>query len=361
MPHLPDSGANRPGLTRRQIGGLCLGLPALTARPAQAARGITIAGIDGWFQTAFDSIVLAAFRKAHPEIPVFYYPVGNPFQTLALLRSQRQYPTADVVLLEAGVATAATAENLLEPLQPATMPVIDDLSDRAKLPNVAGPAVFFDSLAMCYNTADIKQPPKFWRNLWDPTYGRRIALPTPPDAIALAMTAVAGKLFGGGEPLRSLELGLVALAQLAPQVVLWDPVPDVYTAVALGDASIGPGWNARAQNQMSLTPGRFAATIPEGGSPVMVMTVNLVKNAQQATPARTLISWLLGPEAQRLLAEGMFYAPVNPKADLSAATLVRVGATPGMVAKRMDMDWVVVDAIRDQITREWRRRNLKGH
>jgi len=265
-----------------------------------------------------------------------------------------------VVLLEAGVATAATTENLLEPLQPETMPVIADLSDRARLPNVAGPALFFDSLAMGYNTADIKQPPKSWRNLWDPSYARRIALQTPPDSIALAMTAVAGRLFGGGEPLRSLELGLVALTQLAPQVVLWDPVPDVYTAIALGDASIGPGWNARAQNQMSLTPGRFAAVIPEGGSPVMVTTVNLVKNAQQAAPARTLISWLLGPEAQRLLAEGMFYAPVNPKADLSAATLVRVGATPGMVAKRMDMDWVVVDAIRDQITREWRKRNLKG-
>ena len=174
------------------------------------------------------------------------------------------------------------------------------------------------------------------------------------------MTAVAGRLFGGGELLRSLEVGLVALAQLAPRVVLWDPVPDIYTAIAVGDAAIGPGWNARAQNQAALTPGRFAAAIPEEGSPVMVTSINLVKNAPQPAAARALISWLLGPEAQRLLAEAMFYAPVNAKADISTASLARVGATPAMVAKRMDMDWVVVDAIRDQITREWRRRNLAG-
>lgn len=335
-------------------------MPFAATRTANAARGVTIAATGGWFQTDFDAIVLAAFRKTHPDIPVFFYPVGNSFQTLALLRSQRQYPSVDVVLLESGVATRATADGLLDALQPDTMPVLSDLVRQAIIPNVAGPALFFDSLATAYSPAQIGRPPKSWRNLWDPAFGQRIALQTPPDPVALAMTAVAGRLFGGGELLRSLEVGLVALAQLAPRVVLWDPVPDIYTAIAVGDAGIGPGWNARAQNQAALTPGRFAAAIPEEGSPVMVTSINLVKNAPQPAAARALISWLLGPEAQRLLAEAMFYAPVNAKADISTASLARVGATPAMVAKRMDMDWVVVDAIRDQITREWRRRNLAG-
>ena len=115
-------------------------------------------------------------------------------------------------------------------------------------------------------------------------YGRRIALQTPPDPAALALTAVAGGLFGGGSPSQTLEAGLTALTQLAPRVVLWDPVPDIYTAIAAGDADIGPGWNARAQSQAVLTPGRFAATIPDDGSPVLATTINLVKGSPQQTP-----------------------------------------------------------------------------
>jgi putative spermidine/putrescine transport system substrate-binding protein len=350
----------RPVLARRRLGALGLALPIVIARPAGAARSVTIAAVGGWFQTDFDGIVLAAFRKSHPDIGVFFYPVGNSFQTLALLRGQRQYPSTDVVLLEAGVATRATADGLLETLKPDAMPVLNDLIPQALIPNVAGPALMLDSLAMGYSPAQVTRPPQSWRNLWDTAYGSRIALQTPPDPVALAMTAVAGALFGGGELLRSLEVGLTALAQLAPRVVLWDPVPDIYTAIAVGDAGIGPGWNARAQNQAALTPGRFAASIPEEGSPVMATSINLVKGAPQTAAARTLIAWLLGPEAQRLLAEAMFYAPVNPKAGISDASLARVGATPAMVARRMEMDWVVVDAIRDQITREWRKRNLAG-
>jgi putative spermidine/putrescine transport system substrate-binding protein len=178
--------------------------------------------------------------------------------------------------------------------------------------------------------------------------------------LGLAMTVVAAKLFGGSDQHLSLDIGLTALSQLAPRVVLWDPLPDIYTAIALGDAGIGPGWNARAQIQAALTPGRFAANLPDEGSPFQVTTINLVKGSPQTEAARILIAWLLGPEAQRLLTETMFYAPVNARADIPAAALARAGATPAMADRRMEMDWVAVTKIRDQITAAWRARKLVG-
>ncbi len=153
---------------------------------------------------------------------------------------------------------------------------------------------------------------------------------------------------------------MTALAQLGPRVVDWDPVPDIYIAISVGDAAIGPCWNAHGQNQALLTPGRFAANIPADASPVRATTIHLVKGAPEPDAARTLIAWLLSPEAQRLLTETMFFAPVNAKADIAAASLARAGASPAMVAKRMDLDWVAVDAIRDQVAAEWRKRNLAG-
>jgi len=198
-----------------------------------------------------------------------------------------------------------------------------------------------------------------WRNLWDPAYGQRIALQTPPDPLGLAMTAVAAALFGDNDPATALRIAMNAITQLAPRVAVYDPIPDVYTAIATGDADIAPCWNARAQKQAVLTPDRFAAAIPAEGSPFLTMTINLVKGSPRSDAARVLIAWLLGPEAQRLLAETMFYAPVNTKVELSPAALARVGGGP--TARRIPMDWVGATAMRDDITAAWRKNDLANH
>jgi putative spermidine/putrescine transport system substrate-binding protein len=351
-----------PGLTRRRLGACAvLALPAIITRPAKAARSLTFAGYGGWFQTAFDSLILEPFRKTHRDIGVFYYPAGNSFQTLTLLRGQRAFPSTDVVLLDSGVAAQATTDGLLEPLTPASLPVMKDLIPQAILPTSAGPALALNSLALGFNPGLITRPPHTWRDLWDPSYGRRIVLQTPPDPLGLAMTAVAAAMFGGGNAQTALDIAMNALSQLAPRVALWDPVPDVYTAITTGDAGMGPCWNARAQSQASQTPGRFTSNIPDEGSPYLTMTVNLVKGSPQSESARTLIAWLLSPEAQRLLTETMSYVPVNTKADIPAAALARAGATPSVAAKRIEMDWVSITAMRDQVTAAWRSRDLANH
>ena len=349
------------GIVRRQlIAAAALALPAIVSAPTRAAaRGVTFAGYGGWFQSVFDPMILGAFRKAHPDIPVFYYPVGNSYQALSVLRAQRGFPTTGVALLETGIAARAMAEGLVEPLDAGSMPVLNDLVAGAISPNLGGPALMLDNLALGYNPTLIAPPPRSWRALWNPVYGRRVVLQTPPDPLGLAITAVAAGLYGAGDPKTSMDIALTALTQLVPRVGAWDPIPDVYTAIADGDAGFGPCWNARAQAQAALTPHRFAAVIPDEGGPYLTTTVNLVKGAPQAEASRTLIAWLLGPEAQRLLVQTMFYEPVNTKADIPAAALSRVGATQAMIARRMEMDWIGITAARDQVTALWRSHGLE--
>jgi putative spermidine/putrescine transport system substrate-binding protein len=347
--------------TRRQLcGAALLAMPAILARPARAAsRPITFAGYGGWFQDTFDKQVLDVFRKSHPDVAVFYYPVGNSFQGLTLLREQRAFPATDVMLLETGVAARAHQEGLLDPLDAGAMPVLKDLAPKAILPGLAGPVLTLDSLALGYAPpADDRQAPRAWRNLWDPFYAERITLQTPPDPAGLAMTAIAASLFGASDPKTALDVAVSALSQLAPRVTVWDPFPDIPSAIAGGDAGVGPCWNARAQQ---LASGRLAVAIPRDGTPCLATSINLVKGARQPEAARTLIAWLLGPEAQRLLVETMFYGPVNTRLDLPATSLARAGSTPEMVARRIDMDWIAITLVRSQVTDAWRRANLGKH
>ncbi len=344
---------------RRLIAAAALALPAIvSARARAAARSVTLAGNGGWFQSVFDSVILEAFRKAHPDIAVFYYPVGNSYQALSVLRAQRGAPATAVALLASGIAARATAEGLLKPLDAASMPVLNDLAAGAVSPNIAGPALMLDNLALGYNPTLIAPPPRSWRALWNPVYGRRVALQTPPDPLGLAITAVAAGLYGAGDPKTSMDIALTALGQLVPRVGVWDPIPDVYTAIADGDAGLGPCWNARARAQAALTPQRFAVVIPDDGGPYLTTTVNLIDKAPREDAARILIAWLLGPDAQRLLVEAMFYQPVNIKADIPAAALARAGATRAMIARRMEMDWIGITAARDRVTALWRSHGL---
>ena len=233
------------GVTRRRLGGL-IASPAIIGRPAVAAASVTFAGYGDWFQVAFESVVLRAFRKVHPEIAVFYYPVGNSFQSLGLLRAQRRRPTTVIVLLETAVAAQANAEGLVEPLTAGMVPVMADLIPQAMQPGLGGPALMLDSLALGYNPATTGRVPQLWRHLWDPAYGRRVALEVPPDPAGLAMTAVGAALFGRGDPATALDIALNALSALAPRVSVWDPNPDTSAAITMkGMKSMQPMWNGR--------------------------------------------------------------------------------------------------------------------
>lgn len=345
---------------RRRFTASLLAAPAVLSRSAWAeTQPVAVAGFAGRFQAGFDTHVLGAFRKSHPGIKVNFFSLGNSIQIWRLLHGQTPALKVDVALLETGIAIAATADGVLEKLDPATMPVLNDLISWAHIPKAAGVGLMLDTLGLLYNTNQLAVPPKTWRDFWDPGIARRIAMVTPPDSLALALTAMAGRLYGPNlDFMRGLEVGLVALSRLQPRIVMWDPYPDIYTALAYSDAAIGPVWNASARYQMAQTPGHLAAVLPDEGSLCRSITVNLAKNAPSSVNARLLIDWLLGPEAQKLLVEKMYYAPVNPKADIAPGALMKAGADPATVARRFDVDWYALDAVRDQMPAAWRRHNL---
>ncbi len=348
-----------PHPTRRQTAGLLLGGlgTALLPRRARAANTITLIGYGEWFQPAFEQAVIVPFKKAHPDFDVFFYPVTNALQTLGLLRGQRIAASIDVALMDIAIARQATLEKLLDPVTPAALPVLTELTPAALPANVDAPVMAWDTLAIGYSRDLVNTPPTSWHGLWDGAY-TQIALPTPPDLAALAFTQAASTAFGGHGDLPSLNVGLNALTTLAPRVSQWNPRPDIATAVAFGDAAIGPVWNGMGQAQARKMPTRFGVVLPGDGSPALPINVALVKNAPRADGGRALVSWILGREAQTAITEIMALAPANASADPSQVALAGAGATPEMVARRMATDWTIMMAIRDQLAAEWRRRHL---
>jgi putative spermidine/putrescine transport system substrate-binding protein len=340
--------------TRRLLLTASISLATPAIRPSWSApRSLTFAAYGGMFQELYEPFVVEPFSQSHPDSGVFYYPVATSGQALAALRRQREQPELDVVLLDLASARIATEEGLLEPLTPASLPVLADLAPAATFPGIAGRALYTEPLVLLFDAARMRAP-RFWKIMWSGLDERAIAIPAPPESAGIAFTIVAGRLFGGGNERRTAAGGLMAIFELSRGVLTWDPSPDVYHAVGEGNAKLGVGWNMQAQVFSDRMGGRLGVAFPEEGTISRVTTVNLVKGAPRPEAARQFISHVLGAEAQKTMVERMYLGPVNTKARYLEGALQRTANTPDRAARAMPVDWVAVNAIRDEIIRNWR-------
>ena len=341
--------------TRRRVIAGALATP-LVGRAHAAGGNITFGAYSGIFEENYRAAVVEPFMRAHPDITLTYYALGNSAQTLGLLRTQKAAPQMDVVMFDVSVAKAASDEGLLAPID--DLKVLADLSPRAFTKGVTGAANTFDNFVLLYAPQKVQPAPTSWKVLWDEKYADQIAIPAAPDIVGISMTLMANKVFGGTDYRTTVEPGLAALEKLAPSVLSWNPMPDPYSFIINATAALGVGWNARGQLYAGQSEGRLAVAIPDEGSLFQINTLALVKGAKNPDAARIWIEYALGAEAQKTFTERMFYAPVNIKAAISPAAMARTAATPERLSRMLDIDWLEVAKIRDGITEQWRRRIL---
>ena len=294
-----------PVMRRRLIGAaLALSAPHIVRA---ARRNLTIAAPAGNFQSAYDAAVIDPFRRQNPGIEVTYYPAAAPEQILSLLRSRRLIPPIDVALLELTVARTATTDGLLVPLTAASLPGVG-LPASAFTEDVAGPAALLDCLAIAYSPLREAPPPTSWRVLWNRNLAGQLVLNPAPDWSGVAFTLVANVLFGGDDYRRSLRPGINSISVIAPGVATWYPIPDLYSVIINGSASIGVAWNAEGQMRVRNSGGKLAMAIPDEGSIFQVTTINLTASAKDTDAAHAFIAYALSTEAQQAAAEHLFYS-----------------------------------------------------
>ena len=343
-----------PPLPRRALLGTALATPFI-GRAHAAGDTLTLAAYSGIFQDNYIAAVVEPFQKA-TGIKVEYYPAGSSAQTLGLLRAQKAAPQLDVVLFDVSVAKGASDDGLLEDIS--DLAVMKELLPMAFTKGVAGAAGTFDNYVMLYAPDKVSPAPTSWKDFWNPKYKDRIAVTAPPDIVGISFTLMANKAWGGGDYRKSVETGLAKIAEMAPNVLSWNPTPDPDTFITQGQAKVAVGWNARGQIYSAASGGKLAVAIPSEGSLFQINNMCLVKGAKNTGPAKTFINYALGTEAQKAFTERMFYAPVNAKAKISPEAMARTASTPERLANMLDIDWLEIARIRDGMSEQWRRRIL---
>jgi len=350
-------------VTRRHIIASALATTLLTGVAGSASAAglsgqITLMSYSGIFQDEYVKTVVKPFEAAHPGVTVKYYTTGNSAQMLGTVRAQKGSPQVDVVIFDASTSLIGDKEGLLAPLPVAEHPVIADLAKQAIVKKGYGPAVTFDNLVLVYNKKKFQKTPTSVAALWDPKLKGRLGISAMPNIQGAALLAMVSK-WQGQDYTKSVSKAVGKLAELAPSVQTFDPKPDGYTMVLNGDLDMATGWNARAQYFEKKNPDTLGVLLPKEGSVLQINTINLVKGAPNAAAAKAFIDYALSPEAQKAFTEAMYYAPVNPKAEISTDAEARTAA------KRLDQmlpfDWAWEATVASKWTRDWRRRIVAGH
>jgi len=313
---------------------------------------ITLMAYAGVFKDNYMKAVVEPFMEKYPDIKVNYLEGQNSAQMLAQLRSQKNDPQVDVVIMDVSIAKAGNDEELFEPLDPEIVTNLADLYDMAKTPDNYGPAVTFDHLVLIYNTDQVDPAPTSWTELWNQDYQGKIIIPAPPDIQGLALTIITNDM-EGADYTQTIDPAIAKLKELAPLVQTYDPQPEQYTLVTSGQAALAVGWNARAQLFADQSGGKMGVVLPQEGSIFQTNTINLVKGSKNSRAAQIFINYALSPEAQASFTETMYYAPVNSKTQVSEEALQRTAAA--QVDQMIPVDWIYLTQVRDQWLERWRK------
>ncbi len=330
-----------------------------SAEDSKTSGEVTIMAYSGVVQDNYTEAVVEPFMEKYPDIQVNYVPAESSSEMLASLRAEKSNPSTDVAIMDTSVAATGNDEKIFQPLDPKLVPNLADIDERGQVEGNFGPAVTFDNLVLLYNTDAISSTPESWEALWSDEAAGSVVIDAAPDIQGLSLMMITDKMLGADYK-ETVDPAVDKLSELSPDVQTWAPNPDSYTMVTNGSASMGIGWNARAQFYSNDSDGKLGVSIPEEGSVFQINTINLTEGSDSPEAAQTFINYALSPEAQESFAEQMYYAPTNTKAEVSDEVADRTATTPEREAQMLDVDWLYVASQNDAWTELWRREILGG-
>ena len=256
------------------------------------------------------------FEAANPGVSVQWLDMGSQ-EVLDRLRSERANPQADVWWgAPAEIFTQGAADGLLEPFQPTWS---DRVPDDRKDPRGHWIGTYLTPEVIAYNSDVVseEEAPKDWDEVLDPKWRGQVLIREPLASgtmRAIFSSIIYRESGGSGDPSAGYDWLLRLDAQtkeyvlnptllyqkLARQeglVTLW-AMPDIETLIASTDYPIG-------------------YVLPEGGTPVVVDGIGLVRGARSPDLARAFIEFIGSEEELAEAARTHFRIPARTDLDPS--------------------------------------------
>ena len=288
--------------------------------------------------------VLPAFEKEHK----CKVEVDSAFPYVPKLQaSPKSKPVYDVLHTNTNEQVALAEMGLVEPkLDPRKVPNLADVYPYAVSDRMIGVSIFTSAIGFGYRTDKIAAKPTSWKDIWEQKYaGQRASYVIPINAIGAMFLMMAGRVYGKGYT--DLDAAYKAMEALKP-VKLVDFTGTMEKSLLSGEVSIGVLHDSgilryTGQNQ----PIAFAA--PSEGVIALEQVLSITPGSQVKELGNAYIDFMLRPDIQKRLAEGVWYSPSNKKVKLGPEYDAVLYNTEEKVKSLIQMDWKWYNARKDEI------------
>jgi putative spermidine/putrescine transport system substrate-binding protein len=335
-------------ISRRTLLGTSAVAAATLAAPSilhAQAKTLKITTWGGKWGEIMKATVLPAFEKefkcavqadqAFPYVP-------------KLQASPKNDPLYDVLHTNSNEQWNCLTEGLVLPkITAKEAPNVADVYPWAASDKIVGVAIFTSAIGLGFRTDKGLAKPTSWKDLADPKLsGARGGYIIPVNSLGQCHLMMLGKVYGKG--LQDLDAAYKALEQLKP-IKLVDFTGQMEKMLLSGEVSMGVihdsgVYRYEGQNRQ---PVDFAS--PAEGVMALEQVLNVTPGSKVKELAFAYVDYMLRPDVQKLLAEGVWYSPANKKVKLDAKYDEKLLTTEAKVATLIQPDWKWYNARKEDI------------
>jgi len=226
------------------------------------------------------------------------------------------------------------------------VPNVADVYPYAVSDKIVGVSIFTSAIGLGFRTDKGLTKPGSWKDLADPKLaGVRGSYIIPVNSLGQCHLMMLGKIYGKG--LQDLDAAYKALEALKP-IKLVDFTGQMEKLLLSGEvieAVIHDSGIYRYDGQNQ--PIDFAS--PSEGVLALEQVLNVTPGSKVKELAFAYIDYMLRPDVQKLLAEGVWYSPSNKKVKLDGKYDAKLLTTEAKVATLIQPDWKWYNARKEDI------------
>jgi putative spermidine/putrescine transport system substrate-binding protein len=288
--------------------------------------------------------VLPAFEKEHkcsvladqafPFLPKLQAsPKSDPIYDVLHANSNEQWKAAELGLVLPKVDTKDA-------------PNVADVYPYAVSDKIVGISIFTSAIGLGYRVDKGLKAPKSWKDLADPKLGgQRGSYLIPVNSLGQAHLMMLGKIYGNG--FEDLDAAYKALEQLKP-IKLFDFTGQMEKAMLSGEVTMGVIHDSGIYRYDAEKP-PLEFVVPSEGVVALEQVLTVTPGSKVRELAHAYVDYMLRPDVQKELAEGVWYSPSDKKVKLEARYDARLFNTEVKVAQLIQMPWKWYNDRKDEI------------
>jgi putative spermidine/putrescine transport system substrate-binding protein len=327
-------------------------LISLGSMSAATPTELVVTDYGGSFEDGWRKAVVQPFEKTHPDIKVKVVQ-KLVFESMALIRAQKDEVKVDVFMMDEVGAAQATAEGLVQSVSTRTVPHLAELYPEFRMPGDPFCKFMYVASVIAYNTKQVKPAPDSYKDFWDRRYAGRIAINNLDSATGLSFFLILLKVEGA--TMDRVDPAFAAMRQLKPSILTF---PEQHAQLAQlltqGDIVMAP-WTSDRTLLLASKGVPVAWAIPKEGAIMQEGGLVIAKGTKHIDAAQKFVDFALSQEAQRANAKYTFLSPTNSKVVLDPDTAKKIPNGDHTIKTLTRPDWKRANELRPQWIDRWNR------